>query len=1161
MGAWEGHPLLQPFYSTLTPHVSCFAEEASVTIESATVQCSGGDALKRSLQCEAHVHVSHVALGDENVQLFTLSCLVFKDSTQDEVVGIGERKFLAGHFREYGWYAASIWSTNGNRSAEWEGNLYATTNGNEKLALHGSQGTALLPLGRSRFSLGESHFTVEGWMSFQYLNFTLNYTTLTVRHCFLLTSSYCRLGLLFISQSSEDSSLLCIIDLPSYSDVCGTVGCDVGMGGHGPLIITTEYKFALPASDIVLSFQSTQPPDRPEMGIMYSQECQGFVRGPACLEPSTATSCAYGAADKCQPCPTGAVCPGGYRLWPLPGYWIADASTATVFPCAEPAAVRCPGYHSGSVCGRLYDQQSFQCSNCVDEYYEDSGLCTKCPPDTEVKVHTTPVVIITGTFAALMALGSVLLTLWFRKNRFKVAPSFGFLLMGELLIWMLNVFQLLGEIGRDKVSRMPEELRRMFQALMLAQVDFAGVVPLECTNLHPLLLPLLIVGIHLVSVIGLIFVGLPHVCGSKRGTQLSSCHGRLHMVLLVLGLFVLPLSLHHALRQLSCHSFGEASVSFWEGNPDIICFQGLHRVGITLAILDMVALLLLAWYLVHGSCLQIKLVAYNRKSIVAGASLKKLWQHLPEELHQPLRNNIAWKPLFSYGQPWLRLFTIAVMALIIVLSFLLQSPPYRILQRGLVIGITGLTGVFFLITNPDHRWSNWKALPRSCLYLTSCLIASLQLSLHLDHDNGIPETESSLTSTLLLYTTVVFLAALPFIMVGSFGGWILSLFGRDCYCCKRRKQQVTHTFRPGAHRVSSSKSAAAPQTSVAPEGEAKLPHAPAMAYLLEVEEKGFLSTLPDTSPEELVRMLDPKQPPIDEGPRKTTPMARVQNPLPDPLSLSTTSTSAATRRKSAVMLPRDSKEESHAVPEETFHPSRPEFAFSWGTARLNPLRSQQLPHPALVVQWEEIRSGAGLNEVNLGNTGPRQPMVPSRSRRGDLTVEEASFRSVPSNWFHNPLAARLHTASASKGRSSFIAHNKRRRSTKASVNPLFAYRDRLEMSQPTAKASSVENGPLVVSRTEGVEGNGTVTSVNPCHEKPRRAIARKRNRRRGRRRSSHRHTPQGEGTLDEVALQRLRHNERSAAVQQAAKDYHKVIRKQKSQFLARYLQSILQPHL
>jgi hypothetical protein len=83
-------------------------------------------------------------------------------------------------------------------------------------------------------------------------------------------------------------------------------------------------------------------------------------------------------------CPTGAICPGGSRAWPLPGYFSSDQASADVLRCSPPdATARCRGWSTAlkaSVCGAGYKQGSYLCSVCDTSYYrKGDGTCSACP--------------------------------------------------------------------------------------------------------------------------------------------------------------------------------------------------------------------------------------------------------------------------------------------------------------------------------------------------------------------------------------------------------------------------------------------------------------------------------------------------------------------------------------------------------------------------------------------------------------------------------------------------------------------------------------------------------------------------------------------------------------------------------------------------------------
>ena len=106
----------------------------------------------------------------------------------------------------------------------------------------------------------------------------------------------------------------------------------------------------------------------------------------ACSNASNpaAALCAYGSGSSCVECPSGALCPGGYRLWALPGYWAPSDSSPSVSPCAPPdPAARCLGWSVSrgvSLCGPGYLAGSYLCSACAPSFYPaDDGTCAACP--------------------------------------------------------------------------------------------------------------------------------------------------------------------------------------------------------------------------------------------------------------------------------------------------------------------------------------------------------------------------------------------------------------------------------------------------------------------------------------------------------------------------------------------------------------------------------------------------------------------------------------------------------------------------------------------------------------------------------------------------------------------------------------------------------------
>ena len=130
--------------------------------------------------------------------------------------------------------------------------------------------------------------------------------------------------------------------------------------------------------------------DLAPQGIYFSRECPpGVYTRPTpgvCDNAShpLASTCAFGEGDDCQRCPTGALCPGGYRAIPQPGYYVSSLNRLPVLRCPAPAEERCTGWNAtlGAVqCGVGYRPGSYRCLSCARGYFTAlDGGCDVCPP-------------------------------------------------------------------------------------------------------------------------------------------------------------------------------------------------------------------------------------------------------------------------------------------------------------------------------------------------------------------------------------------------------------------------------------------------------------------------------------------------------------------------------------------------------------------------------------------------------------------------------------------------------------------------------------------------------------------------------------------------------------------------------------------------------------
>jgi hypothetical protein len=197
----------------------------------------------------------------------------------------------------------------------------------------------------------------------------------------------------------------------------------------------------LPVAQSALQFASA--------GLYYTASCvaSGFTdpTSGACTNVSDPafSKCAFGVGDGCKPCPAGAMCPGGNRAWPLPGYYTASEDSGTVTACTAPATTRCTGWNSSmgsAACGRGYRSGSYGCLVCDTDFYADTtGACVSCPAAEGVWPVLQPLLIFVGAVLAVAMLlyGALLL----------IAKAFGGSLAGgvsrmvQFITWTITVVQ------------------------------------------------------------------------------------------------------------------------------------------------------------------------------------------------------------------------------------------------------------------------------------------------------------------------------------------------------------------------------------------------------------------------------------------------------------------------------------------------------------------------------------------------------------------------------------------------------------------------------------------------------------------------------------------------------------------------------------------------
>jgi hypothetical protein len=229
-------------------------------------------------------------------------------------------------------------------------------------------------------------------------------------------------------------------------------------------------------------------------GIVYVQSCSasGLYTDPttgACTNASDPRSsrCAFGSGDACQGCPAGALCPGGSRAWPRPGYYTAIPSLPTLLPCPPPQPeLRCTGWNAvtgKTQCGELYRQGSYKCESCAEgAYAPGDGSCRKCPVITGPWDRYSGLIIIFGVLVAF-AVGIYLTLLCFIRAVGGTVSN-GLKNVLTLMIWLVMTVQIVSQVSRVVSTSVPPLLATVYRGVALIQLQ-GIVLPPACTGAYP----------------------------------------------------------------------------------------------------------------------------------------------------------------------------------------------------------------------------------------------------------------------------------------------------------------------------------------------------------------------------------------------------------------------------------------------------------------------------------------------------------------------------------------------------------------------------------------------------------------------------------------------------------------------------------------------------
>ncbi|KNC55752.1 uncharacterized protein AMSG_11149 [Thecamonas trahens ATCC 50062] len=164
----------------------------------------------------------------------------------------------------------------------------------------------------------------------------------------------------------------------------------------------------------------------------------------------------FGRGIACRSCPEGAYCPGGFRMWPLPGYWTPNERVGWVEPCPEPALARCLGGQNAA-CGRGYTGD--YCAECAEGYFLRGTECVSCGANAD------------GIFAGLILANSVF------YGAFIVAAVFVKDRTLSTISRAVITVQMIRGVAKMNTEHLSPELRSVYAVFALVTMDAEFIRP------------------------------------------------------------------------------------------------------------------------------------------------------------------------------------------------------------------------------------------------------------------------------------------------------------------------------------------------------------------------------------------------------------------------------------------------------------------------------------------------------------------------------------------------------------------------------------------------------------------------------------------------------------------------------------------------------------
>eukprot|EP01112_Ceratiomyxa_fruticulosa_P012240 TRINITY_DN3383_c0_g1_i2.p1 TRINITY_DN3383_c0_g1~~TRINITY_DN3383_c0_g1_i2.p1 ORF type:complete len:695 (-),score=96.94 TRINITY_DN3383_c0_g1_i2:244-2328(-) len=210
-------------------------------------------------------------------------------------------------------------------------------------------------------------------------------------------------------------------------------------------------------------------------GPTFTRSDLGYL---SCPNPSGslyyATSCIrpgeYGTGE-CKPCPEGATCPGGNRVYPIPGWW---SENTTVAPIHCPVEGACQGFKVVTTC-ELYSENDY-CDKCLPCYASNNrtSRCSDCDTDCYMlQPSKVCVSCLTGTVspAAMIVVALIFFSI----------ITFGIIVLDDNYldngVGLLLALQQLVQIGGATATDLSRSVQDFFNLASLILFDYTFVEP------------------------------------------------------------------------------------------------------------------------------------------------------------------------------------------------------------------------------------------------------------------------------------------------------------------------------------------------------------------------------------------------------------------------------------------------------------------------------------------------------------------------------------------------------------------------------------------------------------------------------------------------------------------------------------------------------------